>query len=233
MSHGGSLLYPTDNVINLLNRYYTEGMHEKFSSLMSKVENDIPLIVKEAENYRAENATYEFRLFDFIRYRRSIKYSSDFDNYLNDKVNAHIREIQKELDKISRNSDFGNIEFHIELLMEYAWRTNEWNEGCKLCDELIELFKENECTDIIVRQSMKLEMKRVHSCKLFFSYLRNGVLIEEEHDAASIPQSAYQFKTFGRTVYDAIQSFLGDSKPKSREGYTYDTEISLRFYPQQ
>ena len=233
MSHGCSLLYPTDNVIYLLNRYYTEGMHENFSSLMSKVENDIPLIVKEAGNYRAENATYEFRLFDFIRYRRSIKYSSDFDNYLNDKVNAHIREIQKELDKISRNSDFGNIEFHIELLMEYAWRTNEWNEGCKLCDELIELFKENECTDIIVRQSMKLEMKRVHSCKLFFSYLRNGVLIEEEHDAASIPQSAYQFKTFGRTVYDAIQSFLGDSKPKSREEYTYDTEISLRFYPQQ
>ncbi len=226
----GSLLYPTSNVIYLLNQYYLEGMYEKFSCLMSKVENDIPLIEKQIRHYRIGDVICELKLFDFIWYRKSIKYSSDFDKYLNEKILAHKKAVQEELGSISRNSDFSNMELHIELLMDYAWRTNDWITGCRICDEFIDLFKENDCSDIVVKESLELEIKRIHSCKLFFSYLESGVFIEKEHDATGTPQSAYQFKTHGRTAYTAIQSLFENLKPENREEYINDAGICLEYY---
>ncbi len=197
---------------------------------MNKVENDTPLIEKNIRSNGIWDDKLELKLFDFIWYRKAIKYSSDFDKYLNEKIIAHKIAIQEELGKISRNSDFSNIEFHIELLMEYAWRINDWIDGCRICDELIKIFKENDCSDIIVRQSIDLEIKRIHCCKLFFSYLESGVFIEKDQDAFNIPMSAYRFRATGRTFYNTIHRFFKDPKPENREKYLRKAGIGLDFY---
>lgn len=230
ISPKGSLMYPTSNVIYLLNRYLANGLYEKFRSLMSIVEKDVPLIEKKIKRSTTMEILCELKLFDFIWYRKAIKYSSYFDKYLNEKILVHKKAVQEELGKISRNSDFSNIEIHVELLMEYAWRTNEYSDGCKICDELIKMLIGNDCADTIIKQGINLEIERIQSCRLFFLYLESGVLVEKERDAAAIPISTLQQIVNDRSVYFAVKSFWENPRTENREQYIYKQVIRLEFY---
>lgn len=173
------LVYCTRNVIYLLDYYFRNGFDKEFRSLMSKIENDVPLIDACRKSHRLVEGRCEVEKFKFMKYRKEIGYSSKFDEYLDNIIKTHKGIIEKSLHELSRNSDFKDISFHVVLLLEYVWQTQQWDEGKGICDDWIRIFSSNNCyDDPVVEQFMGNLIALLEESKNFFLYLNNEECVE-------------------------------------------------------
>lgn len=166
-----SLIYCTTNALVLLDFYLKNGANDKFKNLMTKIENDVVLIDSDHKSSYESQALCEIQKFRFKKFRKLIGYHSDFDCYLIDMIDNHKNTILKQLDDISRSTDFIGIAYNTELLMEYIWQTQEWEQGCDLCEALLEVF-ESKCyfPDEIVKSSLLQEINTINYCENIFLY---------------------------------------------------------------
>lgn len=229
--NGEPMVYCTQNAIYLLEYYLTNGMNEKFELLMSKIEKDTPLIDMNHTSNRETQSLCEIRAFRFMKYRQSIGYHSEFDEYLKGLIDAHFSIIDNSLHMLSRNSDFNNIAFHIELLMESAWQVQDWSAGTDMSSNLISIFETHEnYDDLVVKQSLDRQVKILRQCQQFFLFLSND-------NYSNIEKSDYIFMSgeyhlLGtKTLYETVSRFWRlPVQKRNPEKYIHNDCIVLEVY---
>ena len=223
------LVYCTKNAIYLLNYYLRKGEKQKFEALMTKIENDIPIIDDSHKANYETQAFCEIAKYKYMKYRKSIGYTSAFDTNLTTLVSNHKTEIKKKLQNLSRNSNFNDIAFHVELLMEYAWQTQQWDLGSKMCNELIDMFSSyDDYDDLVVKQSLEHQIKVVDRCKDFFLYINGEEYKDEENPKLNMNESYYLIGY--NTIFETIQRFRRAPHQKERNNYLRDDQIVLEPY---
>lgn len=83
------------------------------------------------------------------------------------------------LNDISRQSDFKEIAYNIEMLLEYYWQTGLWEDGEIMCNESIRRLRSVDYyEDDIVRDCLTLEIKMMEICSKFLSLLNRNENVE-------------------------------------------------------
>ena len=167
-------IYCTDNALILLRRYFENGEFDQFNTLLSKMEETIPLIDKYLITNRLTEAMCEIQKYRFLMVRRNCRCYNNFDQYIIESVSNRIKKIIKLIKDFSTDKDFVDVAYNIELLLEFAWQTRDWKVGKSYCQLLINLLNEKigDCT-YIQTESIKDEILVVENCKRVFSLLAN------------------------------------------------------------
>ena len=229
--HGMTRIYCTQNAIYLLDYYLKNRLNDKFELLMNQIERDIPIIDENHMPSRETQALCEIRIFRFMKYRQSLGYSSQFDEYLKNVIDAHRSIINNSLQMLSRNSDYNLIAFHIELLMEYAWQVQDWFVGKDMCTNLIDILESHEnYNDLVVKQSLERQVKILRQCQQFFLFISGD-------NYSDIEKSDYVFMSSGyhllgnRTIYDTVNRFWRlPAQKRSPEKYISSDRVALEVY---
>lgn len=209
------LVYCTDNVIYLLEYYNEKGDTEKFHKLMEKIEHDISVIDVDHVDSSVGMAFCEIHKSRFAGYRKEKGYSSEFDSYFKEMLQHHYDSINAILKDLSRNSNFTELSYHVELLLEYAWQSGQWDEGIEKSNSLLKTFSElNDCLDTIVRQSVDSQCEIIEVCKLYFKLLKGEEVVYVKRK--DFPISSYQFLN-EKLLFDTVNLFTRSRDRKDRQ----------------
>lgn len=220
------IVYCFDNALAVLWELYADGNRFEFKRLMETIEKSIPFVDQSIGRIRAFSETCEIERCRFMKLRKELNYHSDFDVYLDRIVNGHYQYIQKEMENISRYSDFNEFHFQIVLCMEYPWQMCQWNHGVECCERLIGLLKQTNTTDEIVIQFLEKEIQALNEYQEFFKYVI-------AHDKG--PSQAKDFKYQHRPAsfsfffdYGEIDTIIGNfcfgfkESGDDQKNYTYN-----------
>ncbi|MCR4788909.1 MAG: ATP-binding protein [Lachnospiraceae bacterium] len=209
-----SNIYCTDDAIALLKRFRKAGMEDRFDTLMLRIEKG----VKEIDSILTVNndflAKLELQKFQFVRYRKKIGFTSSFDDYIEREIDNFKNKIKKELNDLSRNTDFTDIAFNVELVMEYMWQTGQWERADEICDSLTKILVIRDgSTDSVIKKSIQLELDKIARCKELTKMMAlQGVDAEGKplHGLTENPEvdrffglSSYRFSTH-KTIYNTL-----------------------------
>lgn len=188
------LVYCTNNALVLLNYYKNNGLKDKFTLLMKKIEDDTPLVTDAYLSFKEGQAICEIKNAQFLKYRNTIGYCSLFNSYFDDMTERHFRAIEISVEALSRNSNFTDIAFHVELLLEYGWQSGKYDKGIEICNKLTKLFESvNRYTDPVVKQSIEKQLDIIKSCCSFFEFLKDEKVMEIGKSARVSDRSLYYF----------------------------------------
>lgn len=225
---GTPMVYCTQNAIYLLDYYLRHDLHENFEMLMNRLEKDIPIIDRDHKPDKKARAMCEIAKFRFMKYRQSLGYTSQFDD---DVIKGHTSFIDSSLRALSRNSDYNAIALHIELLMEYAWQTQNWSAGRDMCDDLIGKFEAHDnYDDPVVKQSIERQLNILRRCKQFFLFISGENYTEIDKSDHIYMRSGYYLLGY-RTIYDVIGGFWRTPPQKRNpENYIHNDPVVLEAY---
>ena len=162
-----------------------------------------------------------------MKFRKDAGYSSDFDAYLSDIAISHMAETKRLIETLNRDTDVSDLDYEIVLQMEYAWHTCQYEEGCSICDELLNALRKRDGeTDPVIRGILDKEIELVSIYKLFFSFLLG--------DDSALPDDSMHFQwnqsydiEFTVSVNDAVADFCKDPAHADREKLKCHPEYGL------
>ena len=146
--------------------------------------------------YKDEGLTvfHELQKYRFERIRQELNYSSHFDEKIKELILGHKKYILNELMKLSDRSDFGYINYHLELLLDSAWQMQNWQLGAVECDELLKWINDKEkCdnSDIII-QSLSFLKNKIYRIRALFIFMDVNQY-DVDLDRSEIIERSYDF----------------------------------------
>ena len=134
-------VFCTDNTLHLLKRYFDNNMTEEMFSLMTIIDKSIYVIY--SSSFFNETGKWEeeydipIQIFKYLSFRSLINFRSDINDFINNMLNKKEKEISSILENDNKNVAFRRVEYDINYLMEYVWRTAQWGLGETICNRLL------------------------------------------------------------------------------------------------
>lgn len=237
------LVYCTQNAVYLLNEYLLHNLYDKFEKLMGQIEKNVPRIDKyliPSLSYR-ELAFLEIEKYKFMRYRKTIDYfnsidifdteTESFDEYITNMVQKHQAFIENILQSISKYSDFGIILYHVDLMMEYVWQMQDWDEGIMICDRLLSILGSRDCyEDPVVKESLDKSIHAIILYHSFFNYMNGDGYTEPDGSGWGSRSSRYSMP-WRAPLWNALYHFNPEAELYSnRVNYLPDNRVTLKSY---
>ena len=172
-------IYCTDNALFLLDRLLTSKEYKRAYKILKLMEQTIPILEQKFAVNKQTQSLCEIKKFRFLFLRKKFGIHNEFDNYLMKCVNLHKDNIVRLISNVSRTSDFKEIAYNIEMLLEYYWMVGLWEDGVIMCNDILKKLKTvNYYEDDVVYDCLTLEIKIVEICSKFFEILNGNKNIE-------------------------------------------------------
>ena len=174
----------TMNALYLLSIYYQNDSN-KYRWLMVRIENSMIMGLYEL-NHDRYRYFYEILLSQFMFIRKQFGFHSSFDDQVGKFLNGHRVRIDQMLLNLTPYSDYYKLEDLFRDLIEYYWRTMEFQNALDLCNSIIIKFNEiREKTDNrVILDTIQRITERIRDYRQFFMLLLEDIepRYDEEFD---------------------------------------------------
>ncbi len=227
------LVYCTDNAMYLLNMLYKRNDNHKAAKLLRTIEKSVLLLENNLELCYESWAKTDIQKYRFMALREELQIENEFNKAGNIDLSIHFEALEELVYNFSRNCDFQEVSFHVEMILEFFWQTGRWDEGETCCKELLKILGSIDCLgDKIVENSLRNEMERINVCHKFFMFL-NGKNVTHVKDHIPL-KSSYSSSVFynSRPLYNVINwfSISNITAEEKREKYQSLIKITLHSY---
>ena len=222
------MVYCTDNVLYTLNLFFSKGEVGKFQLLINTLETSIPMIDNDHIPSRQTQAMCEVQKYRFLRMRKTWQVQNSFDEYLDKIICVHFQNIYYFLSNMTRQSDFDELSFNIELTMEYIWQTEQWDSVDTICNSLLKTLNSSDLlSDGLIKQCIDDEIRKIEECRSFFAFI-SGKEEPVSRDEYYLTGSYYRINTLYWTVNGYKNNKTNIAKDKCY--YLNNNKIKLKTY---
>lgn len=230
------MVYCTSNSLFLLKKLIENGEASRVDTLLQTMEKSIVLIDEnQPKNYETQ-AICEIQKIRFLSLKNMYGLHDNFDLYLEGCIENHKKRIDVFVNSISRNSNFRDFSFDVEMLLEFNWQTKKYGEGMALCDSFIDLLNPLlQNGDMVIKNILEKEIEMIKDCKMFFSLINNEAALQpydEENNREYWFKTTFYKRFDRRTLFECVScvkeiEMITDA---DRDYFEELTKIKLRYY---
>lgn len=226
------MVYCTDNCLYLLVRLFENDDIGRADTLLKTMEKSIRVIDEDQVTNYETQAMCEIQKIRFLSVRNMFGIHNEFDLYLEECIENHKKRIDAFVSSISRNSSFREFSYDLEMLLEFDWQARKYKEGKELCDYYLNLLSSlSSDGDMVVKDILDSEVKKLQGCKEFFAWLEGKEALQQNNDDYRLKASSYNVLC-RRTLYKSVSRFKMRKKNTDADRRKFEdlTKIKLEYY---